>query len=66
MTSRIILELAEQILARERLYDAAFESDLAVLTKRHGEGAVQEALALLDAREADDEAPAVRRGIIRP
>jgi hypothetical protein len=71
--NRIILELAEQISAREELYDAAFESDLAVLRKRHGEGPVEEALAVLEAREAEAGEPwdqqghtlEVQRGITR-
>jgi hypothetical protein len=60
--SRAILEIAEQILARERLYDAAFESDLTALRKRHGDGPVEEALAALEAREAEADEPWDQRG----
>jgi hypothetical protein len=68
-----ISDLCEKILDRERVYLAAFESDIAVLTKRHGAGPVQEALQLLGARNADagdvwdagGHALAVRCGLAR-
>jgi hypothetical protein len=73
MASRVIDELAERILERERIYLAAFESDIALLTKRHGAAPVQEALSLLGTRNADARDCwdrnghwlAVRRGLIR-
>jgi hypothetical protein len=49
-----IADLVEKLLERERLYSAAFEADLARMTKVHGAAPMQEALALLGARRADD------------
>ena len=68
-----IADLVEKILERERLYAAAFESDIALLTKQHGAKAIEEAFALIGTRNADTRDHwdsqghelAVRRGLLR-
>jgi hypothetical protein len=73
MASRVITDLCEKILERERIYCGALAADLARLTKVHGEGPMREALQLLGARQADGSdrwdrnghALAVRRGLAR-
>jgi hypothetical protein len=73
VASRVISELCEKILARERVYCSALAADIAVLTKAVGEGPMREALALLGARQADGSDRwdrnghelAVRRGLAR-
>jgi hypothetical protein len=42
-----ITELAEKILEREKIYDAAFRADLDLMKKLHGHEPVREALQLL-------------------
>jgi hypothetical protein len=44
VASRVINDLCEKILERERIYCSALAADLAVLTKLHGEAPVREAL----------------------
>jgi hypothetical protein len=73
MATRVINELAERILQREQVYLAAFESDVALLTKQHGAKAIEEAFALIGTRNADTRDHwdsqghelAVRRGLLR-
>ena len=73
MASRIINELCEKILARERVYTAALEADLANMVRTEGETCVREALTLLGARRSDGSDHwdrnghelAVRRGLAR-
>jgi hypothetical protein len=71
MASRVINDLCEKILERERIYAKAFEGDLSRLKKIHSEACVREALQLLGSRQADGadrwdaqgHALAVQRGI---
>ena len=73
MARRVISELCEKILERERIYCSALAADLARLTKVHGEVPVREALQMLGARQADGSdrwdrnghALAVQRGLAR-
>jgi hypothetical protein len=66
-----IADLVEKILEREQIYEAAFEADVANLTRVHGEAPVREVLQLLDTRRAGGadhwdgpgHTQAVRRGI---
>jgi hypothetical protein len=46
--STVIADLTRQIAARRQVYDRAFDGDLAMLAKIHGEAPVREALKLLD------------------
>jgi hypothetical protein len=47
MPSRVIADLAEKILDRERIYSAAFAADISRMKKLHGDEPVREALQLL-------------------
>jgi hypothetical protein len=73
VASRVISDLCEKILERERVYCSALATDLAVLTKLHGKAPVREALQMLGAKQADGSDHwdrnghelAVRRGLAR-
>jgi hypothetical protein len=66
-----VADLVEKILDRERVYIAALEADITLLTKQHGAKAIEEAFALIGTRDADTRdhwdrqghALAVARGI---
>jgi hypothetical protein len=53
----IVRELADRIAARQRLYGAAYDADLAQLRATHGPDAISEALALIERKAQHDASP---------
>jgi hypothetical protein len=63
-----VADIAERIVERRKIYTAAYECDLRRLSAEHGDGPVQDALAMIETHDGWDReahARAVQRGIER-